>query len=87
VDIGEMKSAIINNVYQIDASKKVPLHKHDSNDELFYCVSGSGLEILEDSEVELTIGKVFVVPAGKMHAMRTDTEIVVASFLIPVIKE
>jgi mannose-6-phosphate isomerase-like protein (cupin superfamily) len=50
-------------------------------------MSGSGLGILEDSEVELTIGKVFVVPAGKMHAMRTDTEIVVASFLIPVIKE
>lgn len=43
--------------------------------------------MLEDREVELTVGKAFIVPAGKMHDLRSDSNLYVSSFLIPVIEE
>ena len=70
-------------VYHIDSNRKVPLHKHPKHDELFYCVKGNGFGVLEGSKVELTVGKVFLVPAGTMHSMETDSDIYVSSFLIP----
>ncbi|MHC4554813.1 MAG: cupin domain-containing protein, partial [Planctomycetota bacterium] len=63
--------------------KKVPLHKHDDKDEIFYCIKGSGFGVLEDKEVELTVGKAFVVPAGTLHSVRSDTDIYVCAFLVP----
>jgi mannose-6-phosphate isomerase-like protein (cupin superfamily) len=87
VDIEAIKGGIITNVYHIDAARKVALHKHDKNDELFYCVAGSGFGVLEDREIELTVGKVFTVPAGTMHSLRTDRDLYVCSFLVPVIQE
>ena len=39
--------------------------------------------MLEDGKVELSAGKVFIVPAGVMHSMASDSEIYVSSFLIP----
>lgn len=83
MDIAAIKGAIVTNVYHIDSAKKVPLHKHDKNDEIFYCISGSGFGVLEDREVELGVGQVFNVPAGTMHALRTDEGFYVCSFLIP----
>jgi len=87
VDIEAIKKEIIKNVYHIVSDKKVSLHKHNKHDEVFYCIKGKGFGVLEDSEVELTVGKVFIVPAGTMHALRTDGDLFVASFLIPVIEE
>lgn len=87
MDIEALKSGIIKNVYHIDSSKNVALHKHSNSDEIFYCVKGHGFGILENSEVELTVGNAFIVPAGTMHSLRTDSDLFVASFLIPVIKE
>lgn len=87
MDIETIKNGIVTKVYHIDAAKKVPLHKHDKSDELFYCIAGRGCGVLEDSEVELSTGKVFIVPAGTMHALRTDADLYVTSFLIPVVKE
>ncbi len=87
MDIEVLKNAIIKNVYHIDSSKEVPLHKHNKNDEVFYCVAGSGFGVLENAEVELTVGKVFIVPAGIMHSLRTDNNLFVASFLIPRLEE
>jgi mannose-6-phosphate isomerase-like protein (cupin superfamily) len=87
MDTNAIKEAIVKNVYHIEADRKVALHKHDKNDELFYCIAGSGFGVLEDTEVELTAGKVFTVPAGTMHALRTDRELYVCSFLIPLIQE
>jgi quercetin dioxygenase-like cupin family protein len=84
VDINALKEGIVVNVYHIDSRKKVPLHKHPKHDELFYCVKGSGFGILEDGKVELDAGKVFIVPAGVMHSMASDSDIYVSSFLIPV---
>ena len=85
MDIAEIKEAIVKNVYHIEAAKKVSLHKHDKSDELFYCIAGSGFGVLKDEEIELTVGKVFTVPAGTMHALRTDQDLYVCSFLIPLV--
>ena len=87
MDLEEIKSKITTNVYHITADKKVGLHKHHNFDELFYCIKGEGFGVLENQEVELSVGKVFVVPAETMHALRTDTNLWVGSFLIPVIAD
>ncbi len=83
MDLEVLKDGIVKNVYHIDSSKKVPLHKHSKSDEIFYCIAGSGFGVLENTEVELTVGKAFIVPAGIMHSLRTDNDLYVASFLIP----
>ena len=85
MDLNSIKEAIVNNVYHLTSDKKVPLHKHDDKDEIFYCIKGSGFGVLEDTEVELTVGKAFIVPAGIMHTLRTDDNLYVSSFLVPVI--
>jgi len=87
MDLNSIKEAIVNNVYHLTSDKKVPLHKHDDKDEIFYCIKGSGFGVLEDTEVELTVGKAFIVPAGIMHTLRTDDNLYVSSFLVPVIDE
>ncbi len=83
MDTESIKKRIVNNVYHIDAAKKVALHKHPKADEVFYCLSGHGYGVLENSEEELLHGRAFIVPAGVMHALRTDSELLVASFLLP----
>ena len=83
----ELKGGIVTSVYHIDKERKIKMHKHDKNDELFYCVSGSGFGVLEDSELFLTVGTVFTVPAGTMHSLRTDEDLYVCSFLIPLVEE
>lgn len=67
--------------------KKVPLHRHPDQDEIFYCLKGEGFGVQEDGEVELAAGKVFIVPAGAMHTVRSDGVIFVASFLVPVVEQ
>lgn len=87
MNLEEIKKSIVTNVYHIPEDKKVPLHKHPKHDEIFYCIKGEGFGVLEDREVELTIGKAFIVPAGEMHALRSDSNLYVSSFLIPVVEE
>jgi quercetin dioxygenase-like cupin family protein len=87
MDTEAIKAKIVTNVYHIKSDKKVALHKHINHNELFYCMKGEGFGILENEELELTEGKVFIVPAGVMHALRTDTHLWVSSFLIPVLSE
>jgi quercetin dioxygenase-like cupin family protein len=85
MDINTLKENIVVNVYHIDSNKKVPLHKHPKHDEIFYCVKGNGFGVLESSKVELSVGNVFIVPAGVLHSMESDSNIYVSSFLIPVV--
>ncbi|MFR3497983.1 MAG: cupin domain-containing protein [Paraclostridium bifermentans] len=87
MNLEEIKKSIVTKVYHIPADKKVPLHKHPKHDEIFYCIKGEGFGVLEDREVELTIGKAFIVPAGESHALRSDSNLYVSSFLIPVVEE
>lgn len=83
MDIEDFKKKIAVNVYFINSDKKVPLHKHSEHDEVFYCVKGSGYGVFEDEEVPLEVGKAFIVPADKMHSLRSDDELYISSFLIP----
>jgi len=84
MDIEAIKQGIVVNVYHISASEKIPLHKHPKNDEVFYCLKGSGYGILEDGEKELTVGHAFIVPAGTKHSLKTEGDLYVTSFLIPI---
>lgn len=82
-----IKANIVTNVYHIKLDKKVALHNHTNHNELFYCIKGYGFGVLENEEIKLTEGNVFIVPAGTMHALRTDSNLWVSSFLIPVLLE
>ena len=86
MDLQKIKESTVTNVYHIDADKNVALHKHPKHDEIFYCIKGEGFGVLEDSLVELTVGKAFIVPAGVMHALKTNSNLYVTSFLIPVVE-
>jgi len=87
MDLTTIQESIVTKVYHIKPEMKVPLHKHDGNDEIFYCIKGSGFGILQNNEVELEVGKAFIVKSGIMHSLRTDRDMYVCSFLIPVIDE
>jgi len=86
-DLVLIKNSIEEKVYHIPSDITVPLHKHSGHDEVFYCIKGSGYGILEDGEVELNVGMTFIAKAGIMHSLRSDTDLYVTSFLVPVIDE
>jgi len=85
MDLNSVKESIETKVYHLTSETKVPLHKHDEKDEIFYCIKGSGFGVLEDGEVELSAGKAFIVPAGTMHSLRSEENLYVSSFLVPVV--
>ena len=85
MDTNLIKESIETKVYHLTLETNVPLHKHDDKDEIFYCIKGSGFGLLEDGQVELTVGKAFIVPSGTMHSLKTDTDLFVSSFLVPVV--
>ena len=80
-----IKSKIKTNVYQIKADSNVALHKHQKFDEIFYCIKGNGFGVLENEEKELNVGDAFIVKENTLHALRADSEMWVASILIPVL--
>ena len=86
MDLEKTKEAIVKNVYHIPSDKKVPLHQHKDQDEIFYCLKGEGFGVLGDGEMELTVGKVFIAPAGVMHSVRSDSEMYIAAIMVPVVK-
>lgn len=83
MDLNTFKNKIITNVYHMDPQREVPMHNHPKHDEVFYCIRGEGLGILEDVEVQLEPGRTFIVPAGIMHTVKTHHDLVVCSFRIP----
>ena len=83
MDLNNIKESIATKVYHVNSDTKVPLHKHDDKDEIFYCIKGSGFGVLEDGQVELSVGKAFIVPAGTMHSLRSEGDLYVSSFLVP----
>jgi oxalate decarboxylase/phosphoglucose isomerase-like protein (cupin superfamily) len=40
MELQKIKDSIVTNVYNIVEGKKVALHKHYNNDEIFYCIKG-----------------------------------------------
>ena len=87
MDLNFIKESIEKKVYHITPDVVVPLHKHVKLDEIFYCIKGSGFGVLEDSEVKLNVGKAFVVPAGTIHSLRSEGDLYVTAFLVPVVDE
>ncbi|MFC1666541.1 cupin domain-containing protein [Candidatus Omnitrophota bacterium] len=83
MDLNAIKESIVVKAYHVNSDTKVPLHKHDKQDEIFYCIKGSGFGVLEDGQVELSVGKAFIVPAGTMHSLKSDGNLYVSSFLVP----
>ena len=86
MNLNLIKESIETKVYEIHLDTEVPMHEHADQDEIFYCIKGSGFGVLEDREVELNVGDTFVVPAGTMHSMRSDEDLYVVAILIPVDK-
>ena len=84
MDINLIKESIEIKVYHLTSETKVPLHKHAEKDEIFYCIKGSGFGVLENGEEELIVGNAFIVPAGTMHSLKTNGDLFVSSFLVPV---
>ena len=87
MELNSIKEAIVTKVYHVTSETKVPLHKHDDKDEIFYCIKGSGFGVLEDGEVELSVGKAFIVTVGTMHSLRSEGNLYVGSFLVPVVDD
>ncbi len=87
MDLNVIKEAIVTKVYHVNAETKVPLHKHDDKDEIFYCMKGSGFGVLEGGEEKLTAGKAFIVSSGTMHSLRSEGDLYVSSFLVPVVDD
>jgi quercetin dioxygenase-like cupin family protein len=83
----QVKGSIVTNVYHISSDENIPLHGHLTQDEVFYCIKGSGFGVLESGEEELSVGKAFIVKSGIKHSLRTDSDLFVCSFLIPVITD
>jgi mannose-6-phosphate isomerase-like protein (cupin superfamily) len=86
MDVKAYKETVVTHVYHLKPETKVPLHQHADKDEVFYCIKGEGFGVLADSEVELSVGKAFIVPAGTLHSLRTETELFVTATLAPVVE-
>jgi mannose-6-phosphate isomerase-like protein (cupin superfamily) len=52
-------------------------HKHDTEDEFFYCVEGQFLIDLEGSTIELNPGQAVVIPKGVSHRPRAPERTVI----------
>lgn len=52
-------------------------HKHDDEDEFFYCLEGRFIIETEGRTVELTPGKGYLVPRGVMHFPRAPERSVI----------
>jgi len=85
IDLDFVKEGIETNVYHISSEDVPLLHKHEGHDEIFYCVKGSGFGVYEDGEVNLNVGDSFIIPAGGMHSLRSDGDLYITSFLIPLL--
>jgi NAD(P)H-nitrite reductase large subunit len=84
MDLSAIEKAIETKLYHIHSDIKVPYHEHAAHDEIFYCIKGAGVGIVDGKEVELTVGNVLVAPAGSMHSLSSDGDLYVAALLIPV---
>lgn len=52
-------------------------HKHDNDDEFFYCLSGQFLIDLEDQTIELNPNQGVTIPKGVMHRPRAPQKTVI----------
>jgi mannose-6-phosphate isomerase-like protein (cupin superfamily) len=51
----------------VEPGNETNAHSHDHNEEVFYCVSGTGIMIVDGEEQEYTPGTVVFSPPGTVH--------------------
>lgn len=85
MNINNIKESIKTNVYHINSESNVPLHKHNNANEIFYCIKGSGFGLNEAGETPLNVGDCFIAPAGTLHSLKSETDLYVCAFIIPVV--
>lgn len=51
----------------VEPGNETNAHSHDDNEEVFYCVSGSGLMIVDGEKQDYTPGTVVYCPPGSVH--------------------
>ncbi len=83
MDLNLIKDAVEVKVYNIGVDTKVPLHKHNDKDEVFYCIKGSGFGLSDTHQEELNIGQTFIARAGTMHSLKSNDEMIVVAVLVP----
>ncbi|MCF7915101.1 MAG: cupin domain-containing protein [Spirochaetaceae bacterium] len=54
---------------------KTNAHSHETNEEVFYCVSGNGIMIVDDEEKEYRQGNLVYVPPGCVHQVVNTGEV------------
>jgi len=84
VDFKALKEGLETKTYLIPPEVEVPLHEHATQDEIFYCVKGNGIGIVDDKKFKFSPGDIFVAPAGSLHSIESDETQYVMAFLIPV---
>jgi len=87
LDLDLIKDSLETKVYHISADSVVPIHNHYGHDEVFYCLTGKGTCLLDDHVLEVEGGISFVVKAGEKHTLKTESDLYVTAFLIPVIED
>lgn len=84
VDFKAIKERFELKTYFIPPSFQVPLHEHGAQDEIFYCIKGKGVGIVDDSRIPFSPGDVFIAPAGSLHSIESDEPLYILAFLFPV---
>jgi len=84
VDFKALKEGLETRTYMVPPTMEVPMHEHATQDEIFYCVKGTGIGIVDDKEFKFAPGDIFVAPAGSMHSIESDEVLFLMAFLIPV---
>lgn len=51
----------------VEPGNRTNAHSHDINEEIFYCVSGEGIMIVDEEETPYSAGTVVYVPPGAVH--------------------
>ena len=54
--------------------QSTPQHPHPKQDELFYVIEGSGLFIIDDTEIPVRESSLILVPAGVKHGILADKD-------------
>ena len=59
---------------ELDEGEEVPFHVHEGEFESYYIISGKGLYLDHDKEVEVLPGTVTFTPSGKGHGLKNTGE-------------
>lgn len=51
----------------VEPGNRTNAHSHDINEEIFYCVSGEGIMIVDEESQPYTAGTIVYVPPGCVH--------------------